>query len=131
MTKVKLTAARIRDFDCPPDKAQVFLRDTDAQGLGIRATKGTKAFIFQSKLKDGSTIRSTIGDIRAWSLDSAREEARRLQRLIDQGNDPRELEQAKVEAKAEAKRAKEAARLEAENRSHYTRRPPIFSSNGL
>lgn len=122
MTKVKLTAARIRDFDCPPDKAQVFLRDIDAQGLGVRATKGTKAFIFQSKLKDGSTIRSTIGDIRAWSLDSAREEARRLQRLIDQGNDPRELEQAKVEAKAEAKRAKEAARLEAENRSRYTLR---------
>ena len=65
MTKVKLTAARIRDFDCPPEKAQVFLRDTDTQGLGIRATKGPKAFIFQSKLKDGSTIRSTIGDIRA------------------------------------------------------------------
>lgn len=122
MTKVKLTAARIRDFDCPPDKAQVFLRDIDAQGLGVRATKGTKAFIFQSKLKDGSTIRSTIGDIRAWSLDSAREEARRLQRLIDQGNDPRELEQAKVAAKAEAKRAKEAAQLEAENRSRYTLR---------
>lgn len=122
MTKVKLTAARIRDFDCPPDKAQAFLRDLDAQGLGVRATKGTKAFIFQSKLKDGSTIRSTIGDIRAWSLDSAREEARRLQRLIDQGNDPRELEQAKVKAKAEAKRAKEAAQLAAENRSRYTLR---------
>lgn len=122
MTKVKLTAARIRDFDCPPDKTQAFLRDTDTQGLGVRATKGAKAFIFQSKLKDGSTIRSTIGDIRAWSLDSAKEEARRLQRLIDQGTDPRELELAKVQAKAEAKRAKEAAQLEAENRSRYTLR---------
>lgn len=120
MTKVKLTAARIRDFDCPPDKTQAFLRDTETQGLGVRATKGAKAFIFQSKLKDGSTIRSTIGDIRTWSLDSAKEEARRLQRLIDQGTDPRELELAKVQAKAEAKRAKEAAQLEAENRSRYT-----------
>lgn len=122
MTKVKLTAARIRDFDCPPDKTQAFLRDTETQGLGVRATKGAKAFIFQSKLKDGSTIRSTIGDIRTWSLDSAKEEARRLQRLIDQGTDPRELELAKVQAKAEAKRAKEAAQLEAENRSRYTLR---------
>ncbi|UCV23830.1 tyrosine-type recombinase/integrase [Ferribacterium limneticum] len=122
MTKVRLTAARIRDLECPPEKTQVFMRDTDTQGLGVRATKGSKAFIFQSKLKNGSTIRSTIGDIRAWSLDSAKEEARRLQRLIDQGNDPRELEQAKVEAKAEAKRAKEAALLEKENRSRYTLR---------
>jgi hypothetical protein len=73
-------------------------------------------------LKDGSTIRSTIGDIRAWSLDSAKEEARRLQRLIDQGIDPRELELAKVQAKAEAKREMEAALLEKENRSRYTLR---------
>lgn len=122
MTKVKLTAARIRDFDCPPDKTQAFLRDTETQGLGVRATKGAKAFIFQSKLKDGSTIRSTIGDIRTWSLDSAKEEARRLQRLIDQGTDPRELELAKAQAKAEAKREMEAALLEKENRSRYTLR---------
>lgn len=122
MTKAKLTAARIRDFDCPPDRAQAFLRDTDTQGLGVRATKGTKAFIFQSKLKDGSTIRSTIGDIRTWSLNSAKEEARRLQRLIDQGIDPRELELAKAQAKADAKRANEAAQLEAEHRSRYTLR---------
>jgi len=122
MTKVRLTAARIRDFECPPEKTQVFMRDTDTQGLGVRATKGAKAFIFQSKLKDGATIRSTIGDIRAWSLDSAKEEARRLQRLIDQGTDPRELEVAKAEAKAAAKRAKEAALLEKENRSRYTLR---------
>lgn len=122
MAKVRLTAARIRDFECPTEKTQAFLRDTDTQGLGVRATKGSKAFIFQSKLKDGSTIRSTIGDIRAWSLESAKEEARRLQRLIDQGIDPREQEFAKAQAKAEVMRVEEAARLEAEHRRKYTLR---------
>lgn len=122
MAKARLTAGRIREFECPADKAQAFLRDTDTQGLGVRATKGAKAFIFQSKLKDGTTIRCTIGDVRTWGLDDAKEEARRLQRLIDKGIDPRELEREQEQAKAAAKIASEAAILEAENRQRYTLR---------
>lgn len=122
MAKARLTAGRIREFECPADKAQAFLRDTDTQGLGVRATKGAKAFIFQSKLKDGTTIRSTIGNVRTWALDDAKEEARRLQRLIDKGLDPRELEREQEQAKAAAKLASEAAIIEAENRQRHTLR---------
>ena len=54
MARTKLTAGRIREFTCPPDKAQVFLWDTEAPGLAVRATPGSelRAFIFQSRLND-------------------------------------------------------------------------------
>lgn len=120
MAKARLTAGRIRDFECRPEMAQCFLRDTDTQGLGVRATKGAKAFIFQSKLKDGSTIRRTIGDVRAWKLDDAKEEARRLQTLIDKGTDPRELDREKAAAKTAAIATKEAENVAAEGRKQYT-----------
>lgn len=108
MARVKLTAGRIADFST--DKGQAFLWDTEAPGLAVRATAGAKAYIFQAKL-NGQAIRITIGDVRAWLLDSsnpeqpgARQEARRLQGLIDQGTDPREQKRERIAA-TEAKRA--------------------------
>lgn len=92
MTRINLTASAIHKFACPDHKAQAFIRDATTPGLGVRATKSTKAFIFQGKLKDGRTVRATIGDVRAWGIDDARREARRLQMLIDQGHDPREVQ---------------------------------------
>ncbi len=87
---------RIRDFTADAGAAQSFLWDSEAPGLAVRATpSGAKAYIFQGKLK-GKTIRVTIGDVRAWSIEGsspehpgAREEARRLQNFIDRGIDPR------------------------------------------
>lgn len=122
MARAKLTAGRIRDFQYSAGKLPVFLRDTETPGLGVRATTGTKAFIFQSKLKDGSTIRRTIGDVRTWNIEEARAEARRLQILIDQGTDPRELDREKAEEKAAAIVANKAAKQETENRKRYTLR---------
>ena len=75
MQRERLTLARIAAFNCPADKKQAFLWDTDAPRLAIRATAGAKSFIFESKL-DRQTIRRTIGDVRNWKLDEAREEAR-------------------------------------------------------
>lgn len=122
MAKAKLTAGRIKDFQCPPGKSQDFLRDSETQGLGVRATVGAKAFIFQSKLKDGSTIRRTIGDVRTWGIDQAKEEARRLQTIIDRGDDPRELDREKAQAKVDAVAATEAAMKETEDRKQYSMR---------
>lgn len=111
MARTKLTAGRIRDFACPPDACQAFLWDSEVPGLAVRATPaGSKAFVFQAKL-NGKAIRITIGDVRAWSIESsaptglgARQEARRLQGLIDQGIDPRHDKQDRI-AEAEARRA--------------------------
>lgn len=102
--KVKFTAGRIANFHCPKDKAQAFLWCDDPLGLAVRATaKGAKSYIFQAKVK-GESMRKTIGDVNAWSIDAAQAEARRLQVLIDQGYDPRILE-AEQEAAKEAKTA--------------------------
>ncbi len=40
----------------------------------------------------------TIGEVGVWSISKAQAEARRLQVLIDQGNDPRRVEEDKKEA---------------------------------
>lgn len=104
MSRINLTAGAILKFTCPPDKAQAFLRDAAAPGLGVRATKGAKSFIFQAKIADGSTMRSTIGDVRTWGIDDARREARRLQMLIDQGHDPREVRREVIAEHAEKRK---------------------------
>jgi integrase len=110
MAKIKLTAGRIERFHCPQDKEQSFLWCDETPGLGVRATAGSdrKRYIFQAKV-NGKSMRLTIGDVSAWSIAKAQAEARRLQVLIDQGNDPRQVE-AEKKATAEAKSA--ALRLE-------------------
>lgn len=81
--------------------------------LAVRATAaGAKAFIFETKL-NRQTIRLTIGDVRAWNLDDARAEARRLQTIVDAGRDPRQVK-AEITAADEAARAAAVAAKEAE-----------------
>jgi hypothetical protein len=98
MAKVNLTAGRIAAFQCEVGKAQAFLWCAEVPGLAVRATTGStrKRYVFQSKVS-GQSMRVTIGDVKIWSIEDAKAEARRLQVLIDQGNDPR-----KVKADADA-----------------------------
>jgi integrase len=119
MQRERLTLARIAAFNCPEGKQQAFIWDTDAPRLAVRATAGAKSFIFETKL-NRQTIRRTIGDVKNWKLDEAREEARRLQTLVDKGADPRELDREQTETKARAKAACEASKQDAENRKRYT-----------
>lgn len=123
MPRTKLTAGRIDAHRCPESAAQAFLWDSEAPGLAVRATRGdgVKAFVFQSRF-NGRALRITIGDVRAWPIESsdpahpgARQEARRLQSLIDRGIDPR-AERAERLAAAEAKRTEREAAAEAEQR---------------
>lgn len=132
----KLTAGRVARFECAIDKGQSFLWDSHAPGLAVRATKaGSKAYVFQSRLKTGEAIRLTIGDCRTWALEEARnkmgdiitpgarQEAARLQAIIDQGGDPRQVRADKA-ATLHAKKLAEAenirATLEAERRNVVT-----------
>jgi hypothetical protein len=50
MARQKLTAGRVKGFGCPSNKQQAFLWDSEVPGLGIRATKKAKVYIFQSRL---------------------------------------------------------------------------------
>lgn len=118
MQRERLTPPRIKSFTCPADAKQAFLWDTEAPRLAVRATAGAKSFIFEAKL-NRQTVRVTIGDVRAWNLDDARAEARRLQTLIDRGIDPRQ-EKADKLAAIEAKRAALVAEQEEEQRQALT-----------
>ena len=110
----ELTAGLIERLTCPAGKLQTFMRDSKAPGLRVRATpattknpQGVKAFVFEAKL-NRQTIRRTIGDVRAWSIEAARNEANRLRVTLDAGTDPREVERDRQAAAVE-KRAAAAA----------------------
>ncbi|MFD1893367.1 integrase family protein [Ottowia beijingensis] len=105
---VDLTAGAIERLSCPTGKQQAFLRDSKAPGLRVRVTAaGAKAYVFEAKL-NRQTIRRTIGDVRAWTIEQARAEANRLRVTLDAGQDPRELERER-QAKAQAAKAAQAA----------------------
>lgn len=109
LARQKLTFERLRKFELTDGKSQEFLWDSDVTMLACRATKGTKAFIFQGVFL-GKTLRMTIGKISDWKIDDARSEARRLQTLIDTGIDPRIAKAEKIAAvesqQAESRRGK-------------------------
>ena len=105
MAKIAFTAGRISGFKCPPGKKQAFMWDVTAPGLGLRATPaGKPAYVFQSKYQ-GKDIRLTIGSPAAWSIPDAQAKARELQRLIDEGKDPRDLKRDALAAHAEKQAA--------------------------
>ena len=108
--RVRFTASRIANLACPKGIAQTFLWDSEAPGLGIRATPNSsnKTYIFQSRYSN-NTLRLTIGSIKSWSIHQAQQEANRLQLLIDRGDDPREVKRNLIQFKI--KQSKENAKL--------------------
>ena len=113
MAKIAFTAGRVAGFKCPPDKKQAFLWDVTAPGLGLRATPaGKPAYVFQS-VYQGKDVRLTIGSPAAWSIPDAQAKARELQRLIDEGHDPRGLKRDALAAQAEKQSAAAAAQVQA------------------
>lgn len=97
--KVNLTAGRIAELKCPPGKSQAFLRDSKCPWLAVRVTaSGNKSFVFEAKLH-GATVRTVIGDVAAWTIEAARQEANEKKTQVDRGIDPRALQRQVREAK--------------------------------
>jgi len=109
--RIPLTVGAIERLTCRTDiKAQAFLRDSEVPGLRVRVTNtGAKSFVFEGKL-NRQTIRRTIGDVKTWTIEQARAEARRLAVTLDSGQDPREIERHQ---QAQAQKRKAAARAQA------------------
>lgn len=81
-----------------PERGQKIYYDTDLPGFGIRVTKaGTKSFILNYHINKRER-RFTIGKSPAWSAAAAREKAKELRRLVDQGFDPLEERNERREA---------------------------------
>ena len=101
MSKANFTAERVKDFQCEAGKKQSIYWDAKTPGLGLCVTAaGAKSYIFETRLH-GKTLRTTIGDIRTWTIGKAQAEATRLKTLTDLGIDPRE-QRAEQQAKSEA-----------------------------
>jgi integrase len=131
MKREQLTPDRIRRYTCPRNKSQAFYWDAKAPRLAVRVTcAGAKTFVFEKKLA-GKTLRVSIGDVSAWPLNSvwngkgderreiqrgAREEANRLEALVDQGGDPR----VQAAARRAAESAQRAALVAGAEAGHYT-----------
>lgn len=113
-TKVPFTASRVGSFECPPGKHQAFIWDAKTQGLALRVTPtGARSYFHQGRIGGarGSSVRTTIGSPTAWSLADARDRARELQRLLDAGIDPREVQAERVDQEKKKRTARKAAEV--------------------
>jgi integrase len=86
---MRLTDVAIKRLPAPPRGNKVTY-DNAVSGFGIRITAGdARAFVLNYRRKiDGRERRITIGGYPDWGTTAAREEAKRLKRLIDGGADP-------------------------------------------
>jgi Arm DNA-binding domain len=75
----------------PPDGKRAYLihYDPEVKGFGLRVTKAAaKSFVLNYRV-EGIERRYTIGSYKdPWKTATARSEALRLKKLIDQGTDP-------------------------------------------
>ena len=83
-----LTDAMIRRLP-PPGKGNRITYDTDVAGFGCCVTAGdVRSFILNYRTKAGRERRITIGRVSNWRTTAARDKAKELKRLIDDGGDP-------------------------------------------
>jgi integrase len=85
----KLTNKTIANLPVPATGNKITY-DSEVTGLGIRVTAaGDRRFVFNYTRKaDRRERRHTIGEFGAWEIGPAREEAKRLRRVVDAGGDP-------------------------------------------
>ena len=90
-TAIKLTERTLDATPCPK-AGQVFLRDADMPGFGVRLTKSGKGFILEKRVQ-GRMRRLTIGAYDPLTLEQAREKALALTHDILEGHDPAQARQ--------------------------------------
>ena len=88
MDTARLTDAIVKRLPTPAG-GNAITYDADVKGFGARVTAaGSRAFVLGYRTRTGRQRRYTIGSFPDWQTTAAREEARRLKRLIDAGGDP-------------------------------------------
>jgi len=81
-----------------PASGNRIIYDSAVTGFGLRTTAGaSKAFVLNYRTA-GQEHRITIGSYPAWSVTAARQEAQRLRRRIDTGDDPMAFRKSEREA---------------------------------
>ena len=84
----RLTSAAVKKLP-PPAAGERIHYDDLVSGFGARITsRGVRSFVLNYRTRAGRERRFTIGRFPDWSVVGARDEAKRLRRLIDAGGDP-------------------------------------------
>ena len=75
----KITASVVNKLQCPPDVKQAFIRDSEVSGFAVRVTmNGVKSFVFEKRPRGAKVKQITIGRCGEWSVEQARDVARKL-----------------------------------------------------
>lgn len=83
----RLTETAVKELGKPPSGNRITY-DPELKGFGVRVTSaGAKAFVLNYRA-GGRERRYTIGSWPDWKVAAARDEAKRLKKLIDVGEDP-------------------------------------------
>lgn len=94
-----LADAAVRRLAAPARGHKIYWDDTVA-GYGCRVTAaGARSYVFSYRVKGSGQQRLvTIGAASSWSASAARDKAKALRRLVDDGGDPRGDEEEQREA---------------------------------
>ena len=96
--KAKITQDLIGNLECPADKGEITVYDTEQRGLLLRAFPGgAKSFWCRYSL-GGRKIKFRLGDVSAISIKAARDAVRKAMGELAQGRDPAGERKAKREA---------------------------------
>jgi integrase len=100
MSEPNLTGTSVERLPLPVTGSKVHYEGGKVPGFGVCVTAaGSRSFVLNYRVRaSGRERRITIGAFPSWSVKAAREEAKRLRRLIDSGGDPL----ADIEADREA-----------------------------
>lgn len=77
-----------------PDKGQVFYRDSELKGFGLRVGTGSKVYIAEAKI-DNKAVRITIGRHGLFTPEQARNEARSILGMMARGVNPNDADKAR------------------------------------
>lgn len=104
-----------------PESGQLFYRDAELKGFGLRVGTGSKVYIAEGKV-DGKTVRVTIGRHGVFTAEQARQEAKGILGMIAKGinpNDAAKAKRAKSVTMAEVYQAYRKARSSLKARTLY------------
>lgn len=90
----RLTKRLIDRTPCP-NEGQLFLRETELPGFGIRLTKHRKTFILEKRIH-GRMRRLTLGSYGPLTVEQARQQAQTYIAEILQGGDPAQARQEQI-----------------------------------
>lgn len=77
-----------------PDEGQIFFRDSQLKGFGLRVGSKSKVYFAESKINN-KTVRFTIGHHGIFTPEQARAEARSILGMMARGVNPNDVEKAK------------------------------------